>query len=149
MAAAAPPADVGPLPAPEALGDVMSRLADPAVSGADKLTLIQNTEPTDGAALDKFTTALRDTGFTPVTVSASEIRWSDNHPGNVLATIKVNGPDPGPREANAGEFSFPMEFGRTGTSWQLTRETADMLLAFGNAHADAPGPPPPGPTPPP
>lgn len=147
LAAAAPPADAGPLPAPEALSDVMSRLADPAVSGADKLALIQNTAPTDGAALDRFTTALRDTGFTPVTVSASEIRWSDNHPGHVLATIKVTGPDPGPSEAGGGEFAFPMEFGRTGTTWQLTRETADMLLAFGNAHTDAPGPPP-GPTPP-
>lgn len=129
----------------------MSRLADPAVPGADKLALIQNTAQADGAALDRFTTALRDTGFTPVTVSASEIRWSDNHPGDVLATIKVNGPasgSPGDREANSGEFSFPMEFGRTGTSWQLTRETAVMLLAFGNAHAGAPGPLPPGPTPP-
>lgn len=127
----------------------MSRLADPAVSGADKLSLVQSTVPADGAALDRFATALRDTGFTPVTVSASEIRWSDNHPGNVLATIKVTGPASAPREASTGEFAFPMEFGRTGTGWQLTRETADMLLAFGNARTDAPSPPAPGPTPPP
>ena len=126
----------------------MSRLADPAVSGADKLPLVQSAVPADGAALDRFATALRDTGFSPVTVSASEIRWSDNHPGNVLAAIKITGPAPAPREAGTGEFAFPMEFGRTGTGtgWQLTRETADMLLAFGNARTEAPGPPPPGST---
>ena len=148
-AAAAQPADAGPLPAPEALSDVMSRLADPAVSGADKLPLVQNTVPADGAALDRFAAALRDTGFAPVTVSASEIRWSDDDPGNVVATIKVIGSASAPHGAGTGEFAFPMEFRRTGTGWQLTRETADMLLAFGNARAEAPGSPPQGPTPPP
>ena len=146
-AAAAPPADAGPLPSPKALSDVMSQLADPAVSGADKLSLVQNAVPADGAALDRFANALRDTGFTPVTVSASEIRWSDDDPGNVLATIKVIGSASAPHEAGTGEFAFPMEFGRTGTGWQLTRQTADMLLAFGNARTEASGPTPPGPTP--
>ena len=35
-----------------------------------------------------------------------------------------------------------MEFRRAGNGWQLTRQTADMLLAFGNARTAAPVPPP-------
>jgi hypothetical protein len=120
------------LPDPEALSDVMARLTDPAVPGAAKLNLVANTTPGDAAALDRFSTALRDTGFTPVTVSTTEIRWADGHPGEVLATVKVTGPDSGPSGAGPAEFSFPMEFRRTATGWQLTRATADMLLAFGN-----------------
>jgi hypothetical protein len=143
QAAPAPPADAGPLPAPEALSDVMSQLADPGVSGAAKMTLVQNTAAADGVALDRFANALRDTGFTPVTVSVSEIRWSDNHPGNVLATVQVTGPDSARLGADPGEFAFPMEFRRNGAGWQLTRETADELLAFGNARTDSPGPNPP------
>lgn len=138
----------GSLPPAGALGDVMVRLTDPSVPGGAKVDLVENTAPGDAAALDRFATAMRDTGFTPVTVSASEIRWSDSHPGDVLAIIKVTGPDSGPNGANPGEFSFPMEFHRTAGGWQLTRETATMLLAFGNAHTQAP-PPPPGPKPPP
>lgn len=41
--AAPPPADAAPLPPPEALTDVMYRLADPAVPGKDKLDLVENT----------------------------------------------------------------------------------------------------------
>lgn len=121
----------------------MSRLADPAIPGVGKLNLVQGAATPDAAALDRFAGALRDTGFTPVTVSASEIRWSDNHPGDVLATIKVVGP----AGVGNGEFSFPMEFRRAATGWQLTRDTAEQLLAFGNAHPDA-QPSATGPTPP-
>jgi hypothetical protein len=130
------PVESGPLPAPEALSDVITRLADPAVPGNDKLALVENTTGADAAALDSFATALRNTGFSPVTVSASDIVASG--PGTVLATITVVGPDSG-----GGEFSFPLEFRLAGNSWQLTRQTADMLLAFGNARTPAPAPGPP------
>lgn len=131
------PNDPGPLPPPEALSDVIARLADPAVAGSDKLALVENTTAADAPALDTFATALRDTGFTPVTVRASDIVSSG--PGDVVATIKVSGPDSG---SGGGEFSFPMEFRRAGNGWQLTRQTADMLLAFGNARTAAPALPP-------
>jgi len=136
------PTDPGPLPPPEALSDVITRLADPAVPGTDKLALVENTTGADAAVLDTFATALRDTRFTPVTVRASDIVSSGS--GDVVATIKVSGPDSGP---DGGEFSFPMEFRRAGDGWQLTRQTADMLFAFGNARSAAPAPPP-TPTPP-
>lgn len=148
-AGAALPADPGPLPPPGALSDVMTRLADPAVPGADKLPLVQNTVPADAPALDRFAGALRDNGFNPVTVSASEIRWSDSHPGDVLAIVKITGGKPGPPGVGPGEFSFPMEFTRAGAGWQLTRETAEELLAFGNARTATPGPPTTAPAPPP
>ena len=128
----------GPLPAPEALTDVMYRLADVAVPGADKLQLIQNASPSEAAALDNFAAALRDGGFTPVTVTATEIRWSDADPGDTLATIKFTTTNPGKTNpGNPGEFTFPMEFRPTGGGWQLTRETADMLLEVGNASTGA------------
>lgn len=146
---APPPADLGPLPPPEALGDVLYRLADPNVPGAEKLGLVEDTAPADSGTLDGFASALRDGGFSPITVKASDIRWSDSHPGDVLATVAITGPtdSDGP-----GEFVFPMEFSRRGDGWQMTRETADMLLAFGNARTGVitpESPPPPGPTPPP
>lgn len=137
------PTDPGPLPPPEALSDVVARLADPAVPGTDKLPLVENTTGADAAALDTFAAALRDSGFTPVTVRASDIVSS--RPGDVVATITVTGPDSG---AGAGGFTFPMEFRRVGSGWQLTRQTAEMLLAFGNARSDAPHPPAPSPAPP-
>ena len=133
--AAAPTADPGPLPAPEALADVLYRLADPAVPGPAKLPLVQNATPADAAAADRFATAMRDTGFVPVTVTATGLRWSPAQPGDVVATVKIAAPDRG------GEFTFPMEFARNGDGWQLTRETAAMLLAFGNARTEALPPP--------
>lgn len=131
---AAPTPDPGPLPPPEALSDVMYRLADPAVAGPDKLALVQDTAPPDAAAFDRFAAALRDTGFAPLRITATELRWSPSHAGDVLATIRIVGTD----DDKPGEFSFPMEFHDSGSGWQLTRETADMLLAFGNARADTP-----------
>jgi len=130
-ATAATPANSAPLPAPESLTDVMYRLADPGVPGVDKLSLVQNVAPSEAATLDKFATALRDGGFTPVTFTATDIRWSDTQPGDVLATTTVTTTNP----ENPGEFAFPMEFRPTGAGWQLSRETADMLLAFDSAHA--------------
>lgn len=126
---AAPATGAGPLPVPDALTDVLYRLADTGIPGADKLTLIHNTAPADAVALDAFGIALRDGGFTPITVTASDIRRSDTRPGNVLTTITIATTDPD----DPGEFTFPMEFRPDAGGWQLTRETADMLLAFGNA----------------
>lgn len=133
------PSDPGAaLPAPEALADVLYRLADPAVNGSDKLALIESTTPDDAATIDRFAAALRDGGFTPLTVTASDIRWLDRQPSDALATVNVTTSNP----ANPGVFTFPMEFSPHDGGWQLSRETADMLLAFGNARAEANGPSP-------
>ena len=118
----------GPLPPPEVLTGVMNRLADPAVPGADKLPLLQNSAPPDAATLDQFSAALRDGGFNPAVFTVTDVRWADQ-PGDVLATVTVSTTN----SAKPGEFSFPMEFGAGPGGWQLTRETAEMLLAFGNA----------------
>ena len=130
---AAAPLNPGPLPAPETLTDVMYRLADPAVPGADKLHLVQNAAASDAATLDTFAAALRDGGFTPLTFTATEVKWSDTQPGDTLATIKVTTANPG----SPAEFVFPMQFRPVGGGWQLSRQTADMLLNFGNAHTEA------------
>ena len=137
---AQPPAsDAGPLPPPEALTDVLYRLADPGIPGPDKLPLVQDAAGPDAAALDTFATALRDGGFSPMTVTASEIGWSPEHPGEVLAMIEFAAAD----SEDPAEFSFPMGFRRTDTGWQLTRDTAEELFAFGGPAAAPPGPPPP------
>lgn len=128
-----PASNAAALPSPEALTDVLYRLADPAVKGADKLQLVEATTPDDAATIDKFAAALRDGGFTPLTFTATEIRWSDRQPQNALASINVTTSNP----ANPGNFTFPMEFHQVRDGWQLSRETADMLLAFGNARGGA------------
>lgn len=158
-AVAIAPSDPGAaLPAPEALADVIYRLADPAVKGSDKLALVENTTPDDAVTMDRFASALHDGGFTPLTVTATDLRWSDRAPGDALATVKITTTNP----ANPSGFTFPMEFRPHDGGWQLSRETADMLLAFGNARTEAsdaspgpagpppasPGPVSPAPTPP-
>ena len=148
---AAPSANAGPLPAPDALTGLLYRLADPAVKGADKLDLLENGTPDDADTIDRFAAALRDGGFIPLTCTASEIRWSDHKPDDALATVNITTANPD----HPGGFTFPMEFHQFQGGWQLSRETADMLLAFGNARtgaspapAPAPGPgPAPGPAP--
>jgi hypothetical protein len=146
------PSDPGAaLPAPEALADVIYRLADPAVRGSDKLALVESTTPDDAVTMDRFAAALRDGGFTPLTVTATELRWSDREPGDALATVRIMTSNP----ANPGGFTFPMEFRPHDDGWQLSKETADMLLAFGNARTEAsaasqsPVSPPPPPAAPP
>ena len=130
---AAAPLDPRPLPAPETLTDVMYRLADPAVPGADKLQLVENAAPSEAGTLDRFATALRDGGFNPLTFTATEVKWSDSRPGDALAIIKVTTANPG----NPGEFVFPMQFRPVGGGWQLSRQTAESLLAFGTARIEA------------
>lgn len=122
-------AATAPLPAAQALTDVMYRLADPAVPGTDKLALVANTSAADAVALDRFAGAMRDGGFTPVTFTATDIRWADGRPRDVIASVSVTTTNP----ANPGQFSLPMEFAPAAGGWQLTRDTAEMLFAFGNS----------------
>ena len=44
------------------------------------------------------------------------------------------------RHNRARVFTFPMEFRPHDGGWQLTGDTADMLLAFGNARTEAASP---------
>ncbi|MEE6139102.1 hypothetical protein SKC41_22575 [Mycobacterium sp. 050128] len=136
---AAPP--TAPLPVPEALVEVLNRLVDPNVPGTNKVNLVEGATPESAATLDKFINALRDNGYLPMTFVANNIAWSDKNPANVVATVSVNtakGPN--------GAFTFPMEFAALAGGWQLSRKTAEMLLALGNSSA-SPSPPP-SPTPP-
>lgn len=112
------------LPAPEALTDVLYRLADPAIPGAQKLNLVQGATAGDAETLDKFAKALVDNGYTPPAFEATDIAWADSDPVDVVATITADKPDPG-----AG-FSIPMEFTPYQGGWQLSKGTFDMLLTF-------------------
>jgi hypothetical protein len=127
-----------PLPPPEAIVDVLTRLSDPAVPGSNKVSLVEGATPESAADLDKYTNALRDNGYIPMTFVAKDLAWSDKNPANVMATVVVN-------TANADNrvFTFPMEFTPYQGGWQLSRKTADMLLALNNSTS----PPSPSPTP--
>ncbi|MCV7150944.1 hypothetical protein [Mycolicibacterium pyrenivorans] len=139
----APPAPGGPpLPRDSALIDVMSRLADPAVPGSQKVDLIEEGTADEAAGLDRFGIALRDNGSLPLTFEARDLAWSQANPGNVVATVVVRTANP-----QGGEFSYPMEFVPAAGSWQLTRQTADLLLQLDDGQNPPPAPPPP-PTPP-
>lgn len=132
-APAAPPSN--PLPAPQALTDVLYRMADTGVPGAEKTGVLDSASAADAAALDKFGRALEDNGFAPVTFEAHDLRRSPSDPANVVATVVVI-----PAEEQAGEFRFPMEFTSRQGRWQLTHETAELLLQLG----ETPGPTPTG-----
>jgi hypothetical protein len=125
-----------PLPAPQALTDVLARLSDPAVPGADKISLVELATADDAAALDKFGKALADNGALPLTFEAVDLKWSETEVGNVVATVNVTTANKPP-----GKFSFPMEFTPVRDDWQLTRKTANLLLEFGEG-ATATSPPP-------
>lgn len=114
---------VAPLPPDTALTDVIYRLGDPNVPGAEKLTLVQHATPDDAAALDKFARALADGGFAPLTVEAHDLNWSQGGTGDIVARIVIKPADP-----QGGDFAFPMEFTPGPDGWQLTRQTADVLL---------------------
>ncbi len=131
----APPV-ASPLPPPQALTDVLARLSDPAVPGADKIGLVELATADDAAALDKFGKALADTGALPLTFDAAEEKWSETEAGNVVATVNVTTATNPP-----GKFSFPMEFRPVRHGWQLTRKTADLLLEFGEAPTSTSPPP--------
>lgn len=123
-----PPASA--LPAPEALTDVLYRLSDPEIPGAEKVNLIEGAKPTDAGTIEKFATALRDGGYLPLNLEAAGVGWSDRNPGNVSSDVTVNTANP-----DTASFSFPMEFTPHDGGWQLSQETAKTLLAFGKAHA--------------
>ncbi|CDO89203.1 hypothetical protein AWC29_12030 [Mycobacterium triplex] len=132
---AAPP--TAPLPVPEALVEVLNRLVDPNVPGINKVALVEGATPESAATLDKFINALRDNGYLPITFVANNIAWSDKNPANVVSTVSVN-----TAKGPGGSFTFPMEFAPFQGGWQLSRRTAETLLALGNS----PAPPPPSPT---
>jgi hypothetical protein len=156
-AAQAPPATSIPVAAsptaqlagPEALIAVLTRLADPNVPGADKVNLVEGATPDNAGTLDKFINALRDNGYLPMTFAADNIAWSDKNPSHVMATVTVNTAQP-----NNPKFTFPMEFTPFQGGWQLSRRTAEMLLAMGKPPAtptpalESPPAPAPPPTPP-
>ena len=117
------------LPPPEALTGALDRLADPSSPGADKLALIQDGAAPDAPTLDRFVAALRDGGYVPATFAAADVAWSETIPDEVMATVTVTKPGSDHGRDHDG-FVFPLAF-RTGpTGWQLTRATAEMLLAF-------------------
>ena len=124
--------DSASLPAPEALTDVLYRLADPDVPGTEKLDLIEGAKPGDAATLDRFTTALKDGGYRPLTLEAVDLGWSDRDPGNAVATVNVTTSSP-----DTSGFSFPMEFVPHDVGWQLSHRTAELLLAFGKSRVGA------------
>lgn len=128
---AAPAAN--PLPAPDALTGVLYRLADVNVPGTEKISVVEYPTPEDAAALDKFGHALADNGYTPLAFDVSDIRWSDTTPGDVdaMVVIKPSNPQVG------SEFKFPMGFSPVDGTWQLTRQTANILLGIGD-EADVP-----------
>lgn len=126
---------IAPLPPPEALTAVMDKLADAGVAGADKVGLVQYATANDAAALDRFGRALGDSGFTPLTFEARDLKWAPGDPGNVVASIVIKTANP-----RSGDFTFPMEFSPSQGTWQLTRQTADMLLQLGQEPATAPTP---------
>ncbi|MFI5508454.1 hypothetical protein ACIA48_13355 [Mycobacterium sp. NPDC051804] len=117
----APPG--APLPPPTALSDVMNRIADASVPGADKVGLIESGTAGDAAAMDRFGQALNQNGYSPATFEARDLRWVEEPPDAVSAVVSLRTDNP-----QAGDFSFPMEFVFVDNAWQLARTTADELL---------------------
>ncbi|MUL65443.1 hypothetical protein BOO86_13275 [Mycobacterium sp. CBMA 234] len=117
-----------PLPPADALTSVLYKLADPAVPSAQKIGLIQYGTAEDQAGLDNFTRALRDNGFNPMTVTATDMVWSAGNPGDIIATITMSS-----GSAPDNKFTFPMEFSPIRDAWQLNRQTATLLLKLGQS----------------
>jgi hypothetical protein len=128
----APASQATPLPPPEALAGVLSRLADASVPGAQKLNLVEGATPESAGVFDQFATALINGGFAPVKFEVRDVNWSDRDPADVKANVDVSSTNPkGPH------FAFPMEFKPYQGGWQLSARTADVLFAF---RADTPSP---------
>ena len=122
-ATAAPQA--APLPPRDALAAVLYRLADPAVPGLQKLSLVEGATPENGGVFDQFANALLNGGYAPLKVEVRDIGWSDRDPADVVANVTVSSSNPrGPN------FSFPMEFTPYQGGWQLSARTAEVLLAI-------------------
>lgn len=121
---------VAPLPAPEAIVDVLTRLSDPDLPSAQKVGLVQTATGDSIPLLDKYTIALRDSGYLPMSFTADHLAWSDQTPTDVTANVTIS-------SANKRVFTFPMEFTPSQGGWQLSRKTADMLLAFGDSSSNS------------
>ena len=114
-----------PLPAPEALAGVLSRLADKSVPGVQKLNLVEGATPESAGVFDQFADALINGGYAPAKFDVRDVNWSDRDPADVVANVDVSSSNPkGPH------FAFPMEFKPYQGGWQLSARTADVLLAF-------------------
>ena len=105
---------------------MLYKIADPAVPSAQKIGLIQYGTAEDQAGLDNFTRALRDNGFNPMNVTATDLLWSAGQPGDIIATITISSV-----AAPDNKFTFPMEFSPIRDAWQLNRQTANLLLKLG------------------
>jgi hypothetical protein len=130
-----------PLPDPQTLIAVLVQLTDPAVPGAAKLHLIEGSGGADAARLDSLTRALQDTQSLPLTFAVNDLAWSDRHPGDVRGGVDMVAPPP-----KGGLLAFPMEFRPTPGGWQLTRDSADILMGV-SPGSSAPTPAPPAPAP--
>jgi hypothetical protein len=135
-AAVRPPQNV-PLPPPEVLVGVLYRLADPGIPGIQKLNLVEGATPAHAPVIDAFANALLDNGYAPMQIEVRDVAWSDVHPGYVVATVRVATPQPGA----AGVFTFPMEFKPYQGGWQLSQQTARMLLAVASPQFAPPAAP--------
>lgn len=113
---------VAPLPPPDQLTGVLYQLADTSIPAERKVALVQFATTDDEPALKNFGEALAASGFSPLTVDATDLRWS-GEPGHVIASVTIGSPNPQVRP-----FTFPMEFAPIRNSWQLSRRTADQLL---------------------
>lgn len=123
-----PPAPtVAPLPPVDQLTGVIYQLADPSIPAERKIGLVQYATPDDEAALTNFAQALKDGGFDPVTVDATDLRWAGD-PGHVIASVTIGSPNP-----NVQPFTFPIEFAPIRDTWQLSRRSAEQLLPLGAA----------------
>jgi hypothetical protein len=114
----------------------LSRLADPALPGAQKLNLVEGAAPDNAGVFDQFASALVNGGYAPVKFDVRDIRWSDRDPADAVADVNVSSTNSrGPR------FSFPMEFKPYQAGWQLSARTAEVLLAFRTEPAAPPAKP--------
>jgi hypothetical protein len=127
-----------PLPTPETLVGLLTKLADPSVPGEQKVGLVQFATPEDGEALDRFAQATVDGGLAPLTFQATDLGWSPTDYADVVATVTVSSANPAPQ---ARPFSYPMQFTLHEGAWQLTRVTADQLLELGPVPSEIPSPP--------
>ncbi|ALR11611.1 hypothetical protein MYCSP_09245 [Mycobacteroides saopaulense] len=132
-----------PLPDPAVLTDVLNRLADPNLPGTEKVASVQGATPDQ---LDKFTKAIGDAGFSPLSFTVKDPKWSTETQGDVEAVVTINSPSP-----KMGGFAVPMSFSPEGTGWKLSKRTSDLLLKTGTSlagtgapsEAPSPGAPPP------
>jgi hypothetical protein len=129
-AEAAPP--VAPLPAPEALADVLYQLADPSIPVQRKIGLLQYGTVADEPALQNFGEALAANGFAPLTVTVTDLAWA-GQPGDVVANVTIGSTAPAARP-----FTYPLQFSPLRDTWQLTRRTADQLLPLVSATPPTP-----------